>query len=341
MLRCSIKTLGEKQVLTNRLLLTSDGSTPWFYNKMGFTDHLIRIALQEGVDPVAAYRMVTLNPAVYFGLDHEIGGIAPGRQADILVLQDLLSPTPEQVLSKGVVVAERGTLLKPFPPVDWERFFPPAEFLDKTGGLKSDVFETPCEKPVLFPTVKLISSVITRTKWVEFACKNGFLDLHSKPGFCHVALLSRKGQWVANGILQGFGHGIEGLASSFNTATEILAIGRKTGAMCAAVSKLGEMGGGVVAVENGETAFELPLPLGGFMSQEPIRELAKKEEELKSFLKERGYPFHDPLFTLIFLPNDFLPEVRVNYRGVLEVKTNQSLWPRRDLGRRGDVEPSP
>ena len=136
---------------------------------------------------------------------------------------------------------------------------------------------------------------------------------------------------MTNGILRGVGDGIEGLASSFNTANQILVIGRDPGAMSAAVNRILELKGGIVAIENGGIAYELALPLGGMMSDEPMEYLANREREFKTFLNERGYPFHDPLYTLVFLPNDFLPEVRINYRGVVDIKTGEILRRRRDL----------
>ena len=67
------------------------------------------------------------------------------------------------------------------------------------------------------------------------------------------------------------------------------------------------------------------------MSEKSLKEVAEKEEALKEFLSSRGYPFHDPLYTLIFLPNDFLPEVRINRKGVVDIKKNEILWPARML----------
>ena len=77
-----------------RLMLTTDGSTPDFIVEHGFVDRLVRVALEEGVPPVEAYRMVTLNPATYYGKDADLGGIAPGRYADVLLLDDLAEPRP-------------------------------------------------------------------------------------------------------------------------------------------------------------------------------------------------------------------------------------------------------
>lgn len=146
-----------------------------------------------------------------------------------------------------------------------------------------------------------------------------------------MALLSRDGGWVTNGIVQGFGDAIEGLASSFNTAAQILVIGRDPEAMSAAVNRILDMKGGIVAYEKGKIHYDFPLPLGGMMSDAPMQRLAEKEKELQEFLSTRGYPFQDPLFTLVFLPNDFLPDVRINYNGVVDIRNHIILWPRRVL----------
>ena len=329
-----LRAVKEGQVLTDRLMLTTDSSSPSFYEEFGITDNLIKIAIREGIDPVLAYRMSTLNPAVYFGLDSDIGGIAPGRYGDILVLKDLLHPTPEMVISKGCIVSKNSVLEKPFPRIDWGKFFPKTSFSKTNWRARSAIFEIPCEGTrIKFPAIKLISPVITRTEWVECKIRGGALNLSEKEGLCYLACLSKDGRWVTNGILQGFGGGIEGLASSFNTATEILVIGRSPAAMSRAVNRVREINGGIVAVENGEVAYELALPLGGIMSNAPMRRLAEKDREFKEFVSRRGYPFHDPLYTLMFLPNDFLPDVRINYGGVIDIRNNEILWPRRELER--------
>ena len=328
-LRDLLRIVKENKVTTNRIMLTTDASSPLFYQECGASNHVLKIAIKEGIDPLTAYRMVTINPAVYFGMDHEIGGIAPGRYGDICVLKDLIHPTPEMVISKGQIIAEHGDLVEPFPRLEWNTFFPSASFSRRKWTAEESFFQIAYhEKSITFPTIKLINPVITRTEWVEFSITNEYVDL--KEGFCFVALISRDGKWVTNGILGNFGT-VEGLASSFNTATEILAIGRNPAAMSAAVNRVLEMKGGIVAIENGQVTYEFPLPLGGVMSNAPMGELAQKDQELRKFLSERGYPYHDPLYTFVFLPNDFLPAVRINYQGVVDIKAKKTLWPRREL----------
>src|SRR2546421_524053 len=105
-----LDALKEAPALASRLMLTCDGSMPAFLCAHGFVDHLLRVVLAPGVAPADAYRMATLNPATYFGLDHDLGGIAPGRYADLCLLGDLAEPRPAAVVARGKLVASGGRL---------------------------------------------------------------------------------------------------------------------------------------------------------------------------------------------------------------------------------------
>lgn len=326
-----LKIVTKNRVSTDRIMLTTDASSPLFYEEYGATNYLLKIAMNEGIDPITAYRMVTINPAVYFGMDHEIGGIAPGRYADILVLKDLAHPTPELVVSKGRIIAEDSNLIESFPWEGWEAFFPSGSFSGHSWSAKDHHFHIASrEKSITFPTIRLINPVITRIEWVDFIIKDGLLDLDDKEGFCFLSLINRDGKWVTNGVIQGFGN-VEGLACTFNTAAEILTIGRNPKAMSAAVNRVLDIKGGIVVIEGGRVVHEFSLPLGGLMSDLSMTQLAQKDRELREFLSKRGYPYHDPLYTFIFLPNDFLPDARINYQGVVDIRNDKVLWPRRDL----------
>ena len=104
-------------------MLTTDGSTPAFIAEHGFVDSLVRLASSAGVPPVDAYRMVTLNPATYYGRDADLGGIAPGRYADLLLLRDLAEPVPDAVIARGRVAAREGRLLARVPEPVWSAIF--------------------------------------------------------------------------------------------------------------------------------------------------------------------------------------------------------------------------
>jgi len=337
-LRSLLKMVRENPSGARRVMLTTDSSTPAFQLESGMVDRLIAMAMEEGVDPVEAYRMATLNPAAYFGLEDRIGGIAPGRDADILVLGSLDNPTPEKVVSRGKIVAKNSALTVQFPDMNLRRFFStPGARVEKTWSARPGFFEIPAGgggdvQTVRFPVLRLTNPVITRVEHEEFPVRNGTLEIPAGKGLCLAAALDRHGKWAANGILRNYADRVEGIASTFNTAVEIMAMGRSPEAMALAVNRVLDMGGGIAAVEGGDIVYELPLPLGGMMSDRPLQDLAAMDTALKEFLKARGYPFHDPLYTFIFLPNDFLPEARINRRGVVDIRTGEVLWPARSLG---------
>jgi adenine deaminase len=298
-------------------MLTADGSMPAFIRDHGFVDHLLRTALTRGVPPVDAYRMVTLNPATYFHKDGDLGGIAPGRYADLCLLPDLSEPRPEIVVARGRVAARGGRALVRIPEPSWARAFAsPSARLAGRWRARADDFALPVDATV--PVIRLVSTVITRLE-----------ERPPAPGDLHAALIARDGRWVAPALVAGFADRLDGLATTISTDFGILAIGRSREAMARAVNRLLDVHGGVVIVDGAEVAWELPLPIGGIMTRMELPQAAAREEELHALLQARGYAFHDPFFTLLFLSADFLPAVRLTPRGVWDVKTGRVLLPSR------------
>jgi adenine deaminase len=308
--------------LGSRLMLTSDGSMPAFILEHGFVDHLLRVALERGVPPVDAYRMVTLNPATYFLRDGDLGGIAPGRYGDICVLADLTEPRPETVIARGRVAAEGGRLLVRVPELDWSRVLTtPAARLDVRWRAEARDFELPARDR--YPVLRLVSAVISRRE-----------DRPLQPGDLHAALVDRAGRWTAPGVVAGFAERVDGLASTITTDFNILVLGRTPAAMARAVNRLLDLRGGIVLADGERVVYEIPLPIGGIMARGSLADAAGAERGLREALGARGYPHHDPFFTLLFLAADFLPALRLTPRGVWDVRTSQILLPaRRRAGR--------
>jgi adenine deaminase len=301
-----------------RLMLTTDGSTPAFIAEHGFVDNLLRVAMRQGIPPIEAYRMATLNPATYFGRDADLGGIAPGRYADINLLHDLEEPRPAAVIARGRLVAEGGALRVAVPEPDWARIFTPAATrFTRRWRLAPEDLALP-SGPI--PVIRLVSAVITTA---EVRPMRGD-DLH-------LALVDRRGGWIATTAIAGLATDLDGLAATLSTDCEIVAAGRSRAAVARAVNRLLDRKGGVVVVDGDRIAFDLPLPVGGLMSRRPLPEVARAERELRALLVARGYPWHDPLFTLLFLTADFLPSVRMSSRGVWDVKRARVLRPSQPL----------
>ena len=316
-----LDALKEAPGLASRLMLTADGSMPSFILEHGFVDHLIRVALERGVPPIDAYRMATLNAATYFQLDADLGGIAPGRYADVCVLADLAEPRPEIVVACGRIAAERGRLLVDVPEPRWSRVLLTAESrLDVRWRATARDFALPARER--YPVLRLVSAVISKRE-----------DRPLGPGDLHAALVHRGGRWVAPGVVAGFAERVDGLASTISTDFNILVLGRRPEAMARAVNRLLARHGGIVLVEGDDIAYELPLPLGGIMARGSLADAAAAERGLREALVARGYPHHDPLFTLFFLAADFLPSIRLTPRGVWDVKAAQIVLPARRRAR--------
>jgi adenine deaminase len=312
-----LDALKEAPALASRVMLTADGSMPAFIRAHGFVDHLLRTALDRGVAPVDAYRMATLNPAVYFRRDDDLGGIAPGRYADVCVLEDLSQPRPQTVIARGRVAADQGRVLVSVPEPAWPKVFTsPHARMSRRWQARPEDFDLPPR--ATYPVIRLVSAVITKLE-----------ERAPGPGDLHAALVDRGGRWVAPALVAGFADRLDGLATTTTTDFNILALGRSPAAMARAVNRLMRLRGGVVIVEGDGVVYELALPIGGIMTAGALADAAGWEEDLRARLAERGYAHHDPLFTMLFLAADFLPAVRLSPRGVWDVKRGRVLLPRR------------
>ncbi|MDQ4042212.1 MAG: amidohydrolase family protein [Actinomycetota bacterium] len=316
----------EDGVSTHRLIMTTDGPTPEYIAEHGFVDGLLRAAVENGIPPMKALQMVTINPATLYGLDGRLGGIAVGRQADLLLLPDLDAFRPETVIARGRVVAEKGKLLAPLPAVDWNRYQSRPRFDERPDLADPDLYPLRASGGEAdFPVIHLESAVITSRKDLRVDVKDGLVDLADQPGTLHAALVDREGAWISRTLLSGFAANLEGLASTYNTTTQLLVLGRWPEAMAQAARRVRELDGGIVIVRAGEIVYELPLPITGMKSGHSFDEVVEENRKLSRTITDAGYKFHDILYTLLFLVCDFLPALRLTPTGLLDVKSSRAL----------------
>lgn len=300
---------------SNRLMLTADGPMPPWVEEHGYLDHLIRLTLEAGVPPPAAYRMATLNPAMYYRIEHDVGSITPGRRGDVLVLESLDNPTPRVVVAGGVVVAENGRLAAPWPAVNW-------------GDLKMAPLRPP-DQALLeslpgpgdggVPVLELAHTVIVRR------------DTSGERPLLAV-LHDRDGRWMTHGWLTGFARELAGLATSYNPAHHLLLLGHSPADMALAARRVADLGGGLVLAEQGRIVWELGLERGGFFTERPWPEVVAALRRFENLLVQRGYRHGDPMYSLFFLSFDSLPDYRLTVRGLWDVKGQRPVAPPRPLG---------
>lgn len=311
----------------DRMMLTTDGSPPFFLAS-GFTDVCVRIAIEAGLDPVLAYRMASLNPAVYYGLDQDLGGISPGRIADMVFLEDLRNPTPVKVMANGRIVAEQKALTVPLPEVEWGRL-----------GIGASASMNPLVQPEWFevsaleekvPVIELANAAITRLRSEQLPIIGGRVQLPDSPGYVYVSLLHRHGEWITTGVMKGFG-AFDALASTYSLSGDLVILGRDPVQMARAANHILANQGGICLIEEGELRFDLPLPLLGTMSPLDMEPLIAATTRFFHLMREAGYAFADPIYSLLFLSATHLPKARLTSQGVLNVNSGEILLPSRRL----------
>ncbi|MCM3758467.1 amidohydrolase family protein [Sporosarcina aquimarina] len=299
----------------DHLMMTTDGSPPLFHED-GVMDKCIRIALEVGVDPIDAYQMASYNIARYYDIDELHSVIAPGRFATLNFLSDIGKPNPSDVLSKGIWLKRDGQACIKFNKADWSIF---PDFAPEFDLALEELTATE-------PTgIDMLNDVITKPYVTTVNLSAEQLEGDHDESF--LALIDRNGKWRVNTIIKGFARSVQGLASSYSNTGDIILIGKDKNEMLLAFRHLKKLGGGIVLAENDGIVCELPLSIGGSLSDQPIETLREHERVFKQALRDRGYEKGDAVYSLLFLQSTHLPYVRVTQLGVLDVMRDKVLIP--------------
>jgi adenine deaminase len=258
--------------------------------------------------------MATLNAATYLHLDDHLGGVAPGRLADLVLLPDLSSFRPQTVVAGGRVVAREGELAGTMPGIDWEPLRLGLEF--RQGKWLEDPSLYDGRPDEALPVIEFVSDVITRLG--EAPEEPGLPD-----GYLRAVHISRDGRWISRALVRNFARDIEGFATTATSSGHLLVLGREREAMALAASRVLDLGGGMSLAGGGRLVWEASLPLAGIMTSGPFEQALFAAREMKAHLRSAGYPFSEALYSLLFLTADFLPGPRLTWSGVLDVRTGK------------------
>ncbi|MEH7085391.1 adenine deaminase C-terminal domain-containing protein [Neobacillus drentensis] len=302
----------------DRLMLNTDGASSTFYEQ-GVTDTTIRIAIEKGVPVIDAYNMATVNIARYYKIEHLHGTIATGRVANINFLTSIEDPTPKSVLAKGKWVKRDGNpIVDAYPPITWDEYGLKSLEVDWDLTLDDLQFSMPFG-------IKMENAVITKPYSISIDASGD--ELSSDHDECYFTLMDRNGKWRINTLLKGFANNLSALASSYSNTGDIILIGKNKQDMLHAFNRMKELGGGIVMVEDSQVVCELSLTLHGIMSNVPIEELISQEKQLLIELRERGYGFSDPIYSLAFFSATHLPYIRITPQGMYDVMNKTVLFP--------------
>jgi len=290
-----------RELGTNRIAFCTDDRDPEDIAENGHINGMVREAVAAGVAPEDAIVLATLNPATWHRLWH-LGAIAPGYQADLLLLDDLERFEPKLTLKLGRPVEE---IPEPDVP-EWvkhtvrNRPVSPADFhIDWTGGGKARVIG-------LVP-----DQVVTE-----------LLEQEPDDDLATIAVVERHlgtGR-IGLGLVRGSGLQRGALASTVaHDAHNIIVIGRNEDDMARAVARLGELGGGIVVVDDDNVTAELPLPVAGLLADAPLADVIRRSLACNDAARALGWSGATPFLTLSFLGLSVIPSLKITDRGLVDV----------------------
>lgn len=301
-----------------RCLLVTDDRTPEGLFREGHLDSVLDRAIELGLDPILAFRMVTLNPALYFGFP-DMGAIAPGYLADALVLESLGPIVVSRVLLGGKLVWSRKTGLRGFGRGP----------LPATSGSFSmaPIFMEQIRVEARGDRIRLIElvqgQILTKQRWVRPRIRDGQVVSDTTRDILKILVAERhRGTGnVGVGFVRGFGLKRGALASSVaHDSHNIVAVGVEDRDLIAAVREVPRMGGGLVAVESGRVLASLPLPVAGIISSWPLERVVKRHAQLLNAARKLGSQIEDPFMILSFLALPVIPELKITDLGLVNVK---------------------
>jgi adenine deaminase len=313
----------------SRLMLVTDGVGPTDLLEGGYMDRVVQKAVNCGFEPAQAVRMATLNVADHFGLGGLLGGIAPGRQADMLLLPEPEIIRPRLVIARGRVVAEAGRLT--VPPRKHAFSEASRNSILLSDDLNASAFAVKVPGGGRTARVRVIHQVtglVTRELLETVELRDGEIRHDPDRDLLKAAAVDRArtpGRMFV-GLIHGFGLKAGAFACSSGWDTpNIMVVGAQDQDMAAAVNRIRRLRGGAVVCVNGEVRAELPMPILGLMSDRPLEEIADGMRSLVHTLQGLGCPFEDPYRTLATLSGAAIPFIRICEEGLVDLKSGRSL----------------
>ena len=310
----------------NRLMFCSDGLDPSDISNIGHIDHCVRESIKLGMDPIDAISMASKNCFDYYKMGNELGGIGPGKIADMLILDDYKKIKINKVILGGKVVVSNGKIL--------ERIYSPKipNWITKTVKLpkiSSETFDIKSKN--MTESVNLISmktEIVTKKSTADLNVKNSNVISSYDKDIWKVAALDRTfGSTIKTvGFLENFGADIGAFASTWSFhENDMIVIGSNEKDMDDAVNKLIKSQGGIIIVKDGKTLASLPFQMGGIISTDPIDKVTKNFTKINDVLSDAGCKFKKPHLIPLFLPFLALPDIRILYSGIVDVKSRQYI----------------
>ena len=313
-------------IFTNRLMFCSDGLDPIDITKYGHIDYCVNEAIKLGLDPIEAICIASRNCFDYYNMGKDLGGVAPGKLADLLIFNRLEKIKPSKVFVGGKLVVSDNKLIST---IRKNTLPKPLANTVKTKRLTEKNFLVPHKKKtVSVNVISLKTEIITEKSIEDLKVRQGNISPSRDSDVWKVAAFDRifgtKRYSIA--FLKHFNANIGAFASTWNFhENNLLVIGMNEKDMAFAANHLIKSNGGMVVVKNGKVLASMPLQMAGIISTDSFEQVRKNYSKINSVLSDRGCKFTRPHLIPIFLPFLALPEIRILNTGLVDVKKSEYI----------------
>ena len=312
----------------NRLMFCSDGLDPLDIMKYGHIDHCVRESIKLGLKPIDAITMASKNNFDYYNMGKDLGGIAPGKLADILIFDDLISIKPNKVFVGGKLVVSNGTTVTPIKKKTISPWFKKTVKLKKF--YKDDFIIKSKKKDVLANTIFLQTEIITKIGSAELHPEDNQISASFDSDIWKVAAFDRihGTNQHSIGFLENFGADIGAFASTWSFhENDMIVIGSNDSDMAIASNHIIKNQGGLVVVKSGKILASMPLQFAGIISTDSFDKVSSNFKQINDSIVDLGCKFSRPHLIPLFLPFLALPSVRILSGGIVDVKKRCYIQP--------------
>lgn len=321
--KAQITAVTERRLDPRGFVLCTDDCHSGTLVNDGHMNRVVRHAIDCGLDPLVALQMATINTATHFGLERELGSIAPGRRADCILTSDLATLPIEMVIARGQVVAEAGACLAPRPGFRWPD---DTRHTVKVGRrLEAADFDIRAPHGASRVRARVIGVIEnqapTQALEAEVAVVDGLVE--ARATVCQIALVERhRGTGgVTNALVSGFGYDVPCAVASTvaHDSHHMIVVGTAKSDMAAAANRLAEVGGGVTVWREGRELALVRLPIAGLMSDAPAAEVAAAAEGMVRAMADCGCTLNNAYMQHSLLALVVIPSLRISDLGLIDV----------------------
>lgn len=320
-----IKVVTEDHVKIDNILLVTDDVYPRTLLEKGHVNHVVRRAIEEGVNPIDAIQMATWNVARYFNLDNDLGSIAIGKKADILLMDDLELVEPEVVITAGEIIVENKRLTVDLPAFSYPDHVMNSINIGRKISAEDFQLQTKTNKNCTKVNVIKIVENSARTEKIvaELPVEKSIIQPDAERDIIRLACIDR--HHASGQVSLGFAHGFQltggAVASTVaHDSHNLLVMGVNENDMAFAAEVLAESGGGMVVVKGQKILGHVKMPIAGLMSDQPIDVVSEEVEQLEAAWKEIGCQINAPFMTFSLIALSVIPNMRISNRGIVDVE---------------------